>query len=278
MLDQLPILALENIIKYLDTESRANLVKSAQQNESLNSKLRIFELASQCPFCILSRHLTPDRVKIWRNKTKFSEDQLEEIEHKILNFVLCNDVKVVDENCWARIVPIDEIYGYWLDVNSDVQIRTYEELTSCGLLVDFFKSLAQTTTHDFYDNFENHIFHHFSQCKDSLIGPIESKEKMYSVISSLYLDEHPFVVPEYYDTNLEEDLLDFLIRIVAAKYLASAPEFSIGLDQSEYNSDLTKYLLDQAYHLCLNIRLLSKPDIDMKYFVNTIRLLRLIFH
>ena len=273
MLDQLPILALEKIVKYLDVKSRANLVKSAQENEVLISKLKIFELPSPCPFCILERLLTPARIISWRKMTNISENQIVEIEEKMLNFVLCNDVKVVDEKCWQKIVQTNEVHGFW--INDEREIQRYDELTSSGLLVDFFNEFAHTFTHNSDENFDDHIFYHFSKCRDEHIGPIKTREKMYQVIDTLSKDEHPFVVPEFYDTNLSEDLATFLIRIVAAKYITLEP-FQIGLDQSEYNLQVTKYLLEQSYNLCLNMRLLSDIDIDVKYFINNVRILRLI--
>ena len=274
MLGQLPVLALEKIVKNLDVKSRANLVKSAQENEVLTSKLEVFELSSPCPFCVLERLLTPDRIISWRKMPNISETQIVEIEEKLLNFVLCNEVKIIDEKCWQKIVPTDEIDGFW--ITDDREILRYDDLTTSGLLVDFFNEFSRTFTHDTNENFEDHIFEHFAKCQDEHIGQIKSKEKMYKVIDNLSKDEHPFVVPEFYETNLNEDISTFLVRIVAAKYLAVEPFFQIGLDQSEHNLEVTKSLLEQCYKLCLNIRLLSDIDIDVRYFINNVRILRLI--
>ena len=276
MLDKLPILALEKIVNFLDFESKTNLVASARENEALMNNLKNFEIQSPCPFCVLENLLTPERINFWRKMAKFSEDQVIEVEHKSLNFVLCNEIKVIDEECWQRIVPNNMIHGYWVDQNSE--ILTYEDMSSSGLLVDFIIPFTSSVTFDHTLDFENHIFEHFSQCADDHIGPINTKDQMYQVINTLAADKNPFVVPEFYDTNLQEDLQTFLIRIVASRYLAQERDFTIGVNQQFHNLDITKYLLDESYNLSLDIRLLSAPDIDLKYFVNNVRLFRMILH
>ena len=273
MFEDLPLSAIEKIVKNLDAKSNANLAEAVSCNEILSSKLQFFKY-NVCPFCILRRFSRPHGIIHLT-----TGDEIFDPDEAFTTF-LFKDQKLFTlqnhENMFKIVKLTDSILGTYHD--EDLNSYSFDQVLDEKSLVDAWKSVALSSQSFTESDFENHLLSHFICAKNLKLQNSWSVEEMYRVIKDT-ANQNTFVInPKFYRNEIffqVGTVQDELNRLVSSKYLWT--DYVIAPSLEDYKINLSKHLIHKTLELLTNISLLSEPTKAFIHYYRQFTILKHVF-
>ena len=262
MIEFLPDIAVENIIKNLDDISKKNFVEASVCNRVLYSKLCKFKY-NVCPFCLIKQLSNPNSLLQTIN------DDAEFDHYDAYSCFLIKNQKLFDieksDNFFKLNKINDQISGTHIDDNDNEY--NFDQVLNEKSLIEAWRSIILQQKNFTDDQYEEHLLVHFICNKAIKLDSPWTINHMNQTISNLASRSKYLIDPQIYTHRnflafgSIEDQLNFLVSV---QYLYNDDIISDNF--KDFTLCLAKHLIDKTINLLTDIRFSTKPTNLIKFF------------